>query len=93
MRYLTAVLLMIGICSAVYAQTEKPKAKTAEKTVSDVVTNVFDKTNAFFQGRLEVTMAEDKDKYKNRKNYTINALGDRVPKTTIVNNKSGTSIE
>jgi len=58
-----------------------------EKTASDVVTNVFDKTNAFFQGRLEVTMAEDRDRYNNRKNYTLNVLGERVPKATSAKNK------
>ena len=94
MKYLTVILLTIVTCSAVHAETAQPKeAKSVDKTVSDVVTNVFDKTNAFFQGKLEIAMPEDTDKYKNRKNYTVNTLGERVPKSTIVNNKSGTSIQ
>ena len=50
--------------------------------VSDTVGQVFSKANAILSGNLEVTMSKKVDK---RDEYTINAMGQRVPKATAIN--------
>ena len=61
-------------------------AKGIDETASDIVTNVFKKTNALVQGNLEVTMAADNSREKSKKNYTLNAIGIKVPRSTSVQN-------
>jgi len=75
--------LIAGMCVSAYADGERlTEVKEFEK-VSDLVTAVFTKTNAFFQGNLEFTMTEDKDKDKKKAGYTENAIGQMVPKYTV----------
>lgn len=72
------------------AQTQAPAGAGAEgskkpKSVEvplDVATDLIKKTNAFFQGNLEVTMSSGRDRYKNKNSYTVNAIGQKVPKAT-----------
>lgn len=48
--------------------------------VPNTAVTVINKLNAFFQGNLEFTMAPDTGKYK--KDYMLNALGQKVPRAT-----------
>lgn len=67
-------------------KTKQPEAKNLD-LVSDVVADAFAKTNALLTGNLEITMDRKTDK---RDDYTINALGQRVPKSTAI--RSGSSL-
>jgi carbonic anhydrase len=77
------IILTIALCIPGFANETKAKSpKSIDETASGIVTNVFKKTNAFFQGDLEVTMSADNSRNKNKNNYTVNALGMKVPKST-----------
>lgn len=65
-------------------QQDKPQQEVKLDMVSDTVGQVFDKANAILSGNLEVTMSPKVDK---RDDYTINAMGQRVPTKTAI--KSG----
>jgi hypothetical protein len=65
-------------------QQDKPEQEVKLDMVSDTVGQVFDKANAILSGNLEVTMSPKVDK---RDDYTINAMGQRVPTKTAI--KSG----
>jgi hypothetical protein len=65
-------------------QQDKPQQEVKLDMVSDTVGQVFNKANAILSGNLEVTMSKKVDK---RDDYTINAMGQRVPKKTAI--KSG----
>jgi hypothetical protein len=83
--YLMAVMLAIALCLPGFAEEKKVvPAKGIDETASGIVTNVFKKTNAFFQGDLEVTMSAGPK--KNKDSYTVNALGMKVPKSTNTRN-------
>ena len=73
------VVFIVGISSIVWA--EEKQAKGLE-VVSETVSAAANKVGALLTLNLEVTMAEDKDKYKYKDNYTINAIGEKVPKAT-----------
>lgn len=102
-RLLVAVVLVAGtarIC-VVFADAQKqdqqgsngraqaqpqPQAKGLD-LVSDVVADAFSKTNALLTGNLEIAMERKIDKPGD---YTINAIGQRVPGSTAI--KSGSSL-
>lgn len=80
-RVIVIAGLTLGVLFPVYGEEVKSGGpKGVDEVTSDVVTNVFKKTNAFFQGNLEITMTEDKSRHK--KDYTMNAIGEKVPKAT-----------
>ena len=83
-NYLMAIILSIVLTLPGFADEEKVKG--VDQTASDIVTNVFKKTNAFFQGNLEISMSADNSRKKNKDNYTMNVLGMKVPKSTNVRN-------
>ena len=83
-NYLMAIILSIVLTLPGFADEEKVKG--VDQTASDIVTNVFKKTNAFFQGNLEISMSADNSRKKNKDSYTMNVLGMKVPKSTNVRN-------
>ena len=86
-NYLIIIILAITICQTGFADEKKvTAAKGIDETASDIVTSVFNKTNALVQGNLNVTMSPDNTREKNKNNYTLNALGMRVPRSTNVRN-------
>ena len=60
---------------------EEGVVKSVE-VVSDTVTAAANKTGALLCGKLEFTMSEDRDKYNDEKDYTTNAIGQKVPSST-----------
>ena len=68
-------------------QDEKPQQDVKLDMVSDTVASVFNKANALLAGNLEITMS---NKVEKRDDYTINAMGQRVPKSTAI--KAGGSL-
>ena len=67
----------------------EPKAQSLDM-VSDTVSGVFNKANALLAGDLEITMSEDKDREAAAKDFTINAMGQKVPTRTAI--KSGSAM-
>ncbi|MDD3904901.1 MAG: hypothetical protein PHS46_00030 [Candidatus Omnitrophica bacterium] len=53
--------------------------------VTDATAAVVTKATALMTGNLEVKMEIDNDRAKREQNYTRNALGEKVPKTTVKN--------
>jgi hypothetical protein len=51
--------------------------------VTDATAAVVTKATALVTGNLEVKMEIDNDRAKREQNYTRNALGEKVPKTTV----------
>ena len=74
-------LVMMFISVSAYSD-DKPQQEVNLDMVSDTVGTVFNKANAILAGNLEVTMSKKVDK---RDDYTINAMGQRVPKATAIN--------
>ncbi len=85
-RIIAVFALITGACGGLYANGEGPKDPKSLDVVSDVAVTVIKKANAFFQGDLVITMPPDTDKYKNKDNYSRNAIGQRVPKSTNTRN-------
>ena len=90
------ILLLCG--TAIYAADDKagsnkpaaePKAQSLDM-VSDTVEGVFNKANALLAGDLEITMSKDKDREAAAKDFTINAMGQKVPTRTAI--KSGSAL-
>jgi hypothetical protein len=75
-------LAMMLVSVSAYADDKQPQQEVKLDMVSDTVGQVFNKANAILSGNLEVTMSKKVDK---RDDYTINAMGQRVPKATAVN--------
>jgi len=63
------------------SKAEGPKKPKSLDVPLNVATDIIKKTNAFFQGNLEIAMPQDTDKYKN--NYILNAIGQKVPRATV----------
>jgi len=82
MRYaaVAAVLITAGLCFS--AQAEEKDAAKGLDMVSDTVAAAFSKANALLSGNLDITMPPKKPDTKEQS--TINALGQRVPKTTAI---------
>ena len=88
MRFIIAIAgfaMIVGACSLSFAE-EEPKAKGLD-VVTDTAIALIHKTNAFFQGNLAWTMTPEKDKYE--RDYTIDALGRKVPRSTLGKYDSG----
>jgi len=68
-------------------QDDRPQQDVKLDMVSDTVAAVFNKANALLAGDLEITMSS---KVEKRDDYTINAMGQRVPKSTAI--KAGGSL-
>lgn len=85
MKSILLGLLIMLVSVSAYAgdkQQDKPQQEVKLDMVSDTVGQVFNKANAILSGDLEVTMSK---KVGKRDDYTINAMGQRVPKATAVN--------
>ena len=98
MRALFYIIFIIILSAAAHAedsgsqqqpqeQKQKPPQEVKLDMVSDTVTTVFSKANAILAGNMEITMPK---KVEDRDSYTINAMGQRVPKATAI--KSGGSL-
>lgn len=83
---ITILTLIAGGCGELCAEDEGSKEPKGLDVVSDVAVTLIKKTNAFFQGNLEITMPPDVDSNKNKDNYSSNAIGQRVPKATNTKN-------
>lgn len=83
-KLLTIASCALILAASVYVNAEdaKPKEIKGLDVVSDTAVTVINKTNAFFQGNLEITMSKATDKNKNKNNYSVNAIGQKVPKST-----------
>lgn len=82
MRYrgIAVVIITAGLCLSAGAE-EKEAAKGLDM-VSDTVATAFNKANALLSGNLDVTMSLEKPDTEEQ--FTTNALGQRVPKTTAI---------
>ena len=88
MRSVVAIVgfvMIAGACAMGYAEEEQ-KTKGLD-VVTDTAISLIHKTNAYFQGNLDWTMPEGKDKYE--KDYTVNALGQKIPRSTLGKYDSG----
>ena len=87
MRFIIAIAgfaMIAGACGLGFAEDEKTKGLDV---VTDTAIAVIHKADAFFQGHLVWTMSPEKDKY--RKDYTIDSLGQKVPRSTLGKYDSG----
>ncbi len=75
-------MMLVAVFSA-YAQDDKQDAKGLDM-VSDTVASVFSKANALLSGNLEVTMSKEEDKVVRAQEYTTNAIGQKVPKSSSI---------
>ena len=75
----------MGACWLGFAEEEQ-KTKGLD-IVTDTAIAIIQKANAFFQGHLDWTMQPDASPYK--KEYTIDALGRRIPSSTLGKYDSG----
>ncbi len=80
-----AALMIVMMAVSAYAddkqQQDRPQQEVNLDMVSDTVGQAFNKANAILSGNLEVTMSKKAEK---RDDYTINAMGQRVPKATAI---------
>jgi hypothetical protein len=79
----TVFIIIVVMCGSIYA--EEVKAGSAEKVqgvdlVTDAAAAVVTKSFALLSGNLEVKMAVDADRVKNKKKYTENVIGEMVPR-------------
>lgn len=70
------------LCGPLYAEEGAAKETKGLDIVSDVAISIIKKTNAFFQGNLDITMEQDADKYKKKNKYSRNAIGQKIPAST-----------
>lgn len=82
---LMAFTLILGMCASGLAE-EECKTKGLD-IVTDTALVIIHKANAFFQGHLVWTMEPDTGTYK--KDYTVDALGRRIPRSTLGKYDSG----
>ncbi len=82
MRYCNMAVFMLVSWVAVSAYAEEKDPPKGVEMISDTVTAAANKTSALLCGKLEFTMSQDRDKYKDKDNYTINAIGQKVPTAT-----------
>ncbi len=79
-------LAMLLLSVLAYAGGNQPKEKPPNEVnfdmVSDTVGQLFGKANAIVSGNIDITMSPRVDK---KDDYTINAMGQRVPKATAIN--------
>lgn len=83
------ILLVAGISLSAYAdEDKKPDDNRQVKLdmVSDTVSTAFSKVNAVLQWNMDVTMSPEKGNAPQQ--YTINAIGQKVPKATAVKSAS-----
>lgn len=83
-RLAAAIIVILGGCCLANAEDDKTKGV---EMVPETAVTILKKANAFFAGNLEWTMPAGKDKYKN--DYTVNAMGNKVPAATLKKGDSG----
>ena len=84
MIVIAAIVWMAAAVCAEEANETKAKGLDA---ITDAAGAVVTKAGALLTGKLEVTMPTDKDRYADKNNYSVNAMGEKVPKSTLL--KSG----
>ena len=82
------LVVVIGalVLSSIPVYAEEAKVKSVE-IVPETALSVLKKVNAFFTGDLTWTMPAGKNKYKDR--YTVDPLGNKVPRSTLGKYDSG----
>ena len=76
-----AVFVMIVLmCGSLFADEKKVQGVDL---VTDAAAAIVTKAFAILSGNLEVTMAADNGRIKNKNNYTEDAIGQMVPKSTV----------
>lgn len=75
------VVLIVGASVLSYAEEAEQKAQGLDM-VSDTVATAFNKATALLSGKLEITMSLDKPNTEEQ--FTINAIGQKVPKSTAI---------
>ena len=80
-------ILTLVLLSAVPAHAEEEQKVKGVEVVPDTTVTVLQKINAFFTGNLTWTMPAGDSPYKN--DYTVNSLGNRVPRSTLGKYDSG----
>ncbi len=65
------------------ADPGKVKGAKGVDLVTDAAAAVVTKAKALLSLDLEITMSPDTEKYKNKNGCTVNAIGERVPRSTI----------
>ena len=84
-RSIIILILIIVTPVFLYAEDVKKPDDTRQvklDMVSDTVSAAFSKVNAALQWNLDITMAPEKRNSKDQ--YTTNAIGQRVPKSTAI---------
>ena len=92
-RIVIAFIILSTLGAAICLADDKPAAEPKAQSldmVSDTVAGVFNKANALLAGDLEITMSKDKDREAATKDFTINAMGQKVPTRTAI--KSGSAL-
>ena len=79
-----SIIIASSPISTSYAEEDKAQGLDM---VTDTAAAIVRKSIALVSGNLEVTTTIDNDRVKNKANYTRNALGDMVPKSTVVNRR------
>lgn len=98
-KNIVVCLATLMIAFAAYAEEEDPVPAAAQQNdgsstnqtkgpkgvdlVTDAAAAAVTKAKALLSMDLEITMAPDNEKYKNKNNYTINAIGEKTPKSTM----------
>jgi hypothetical protein len=90
---LIGIVFFLGFAAACVADGKPDNSKPQPKAqgldmVSDTVSGVFNKANALLAGDLEITMPKDERAAK--EDFTINAMGQKVPTRTAI--KSGSAL-
>lgn len=84
----SVILVSRMMCFSLNAEERSQKGL---EIIPDTVAAAVNKTTALLAGDLEITMSSQADGAKNKRNYTTNALGQKVPRSTII--KSGKKAE
>ena len=88
-RIFLICLVMMALCHQAYADDEKKADDNRQvklDMVSDTVATAFNKVNAALQWNLDITMSPEKGNAP--KEYTVNAIGQKVPTRTAVKSAS-----
>jgi len=77
------ILIVIALCSLCHAEDQKAAKVKGLEIVSETANAVVDKADALLTGNLEITMSNKKNQESDKRNYTRDVMGTKVPKNTI----------
>ncbi|MFA6321742.1 MAG: hypothetical protein WCY36_07815 [Candidatus Omnitrophota bacterium] len=80
----TAIFMSIIFLTAWCCYAEEKKAQGLDM-VTDTASAIVNKSLALVSGDLKVETTLDTDRVKNKANYTRNAIGQMVPRSSAVN--------